>query len=227
MKREDRENEIFEVLQEFVEKGLDFVVVGGYGVSAYEHRFSVDADLVIRKEDLDRFVEILKDKGFEGEDNRELDVYGGRYVAYVKDKELPVTIDLLVDKLKCRQTDVSWSYKHFREHSVEKIIDGSEESVKVRVPEKELLIAVKLHSGRRTDARDVVALADDIDQEQVLKHLDRGDHAKLQEILEKIDERIRSEEFEDSFKGVFSQGELPDEKIERVTQTIKRYLNRD
>lgn len=227
MKRVDRENDIFEVLQEFVEKGLDFVVVGGYGVSAYEHRFSVDADLVIRKEDLDRFVEILKDKGFEEEDNRELDVYGGRYVAYVKDKELPVTIDLLVDKLKCRQTDASWSYKHFREHSVEKIIDGSEESVKVRVPEKELLMAVKLHSGRRTDARDIVALADDIDQEQVLKHLDRGDHEKLQEILEKIDERIRSEEFEDSFKGVFSQGELPDEKIGRVTQTIKRYLDRD
>ena len=226
MKRVDRENEIFEVLQEFVEKGLDFVVVGGYGVSAYEHRFSVDADLVIRKEDLDRFVEILKDKGFEEEDNRELDVYGGRYVAYVKDKELPVTIDLLVDKLKCRQTDASWSYKHFREHSVEKTIDGSEESVKVRVPEKELLIAVKLHSGRRTDARDVVALADNIDPEQVLKHLDRGDRGKLQDILEKIDERTRSEEFEDSFKGVFSQGQLPDEKIERVTQTIKRYLDR-
>jgi hypothetical protein len=227
MKRVDRENEIFEVLQEFEDEGLEFVVVGGYGVSAYQHRFSVDADIVIRKEDLDRFVEILKDKGFEEEDNRELDVYGGRYVAYVKDKELPVTIDLLVDKLKCRQTDASWSYKHFREHSVEKIIDGSEESVKVRVPEKELLMAVKLHSGWRTDARDIVALADDIDQEQVLKHLDRGDHEKLQEILEKIDERIRSEEFEDSFKGVFSQGELPDEKIGRVTQTIKRYLDRD
>jgi len=227
MKRVDRENEIFEVLQEFEDEGLEFVVVGGYGVSAYQHRLSVDADLVIRENDLQKFAEVVENRGFEKESDRKLDVYGGRYVAYVKDRELPITIDLLVGKLKCRQTDASWSYDYFQKRSHRKTIQGTEKDVEVYVPEKELLIAVKLHSGRRTDARDVVALADDIDTEQVLKHLDRGNQEKLQDILEKIDERIRSEEFEDSFKGVFSQGELPDEKIERVTQIIKRYLDRD
>ena len=141
----------------------------------------------------------------------------------MKDKELPITLDLLVDKLKCRQTDASWSYNYFQENSTEKTIQGSEKSVSVRVPEKELLIAVKLHSGRKTDARDVVALADDTDAEQVLKHLDRGDRDKLHEGLEKVEERIQSQEFEDSFKGVFSQGELPENKIQQILQIIREY----
>jgi len=42
----DRENQIFEVLQDFDDRGLEFVVVGGYAVSAFQHRFSVDADLI-------------------------------------------------------------------------------------------------------------------------------------------------------------------------------------
>jgi len=58
----DRENEIFEVLQDFMAKDLDFVVVGGYDVSAYQHRFSVDADLVIRSRDLEEFTQVLKER---------------------------------------------------------------------------------------------------------------------------------------------------------------------
>ena len=40
-----RENKIFEMLQEFLNNDLDFIVIGGYGVSAYKHRFSIDADI--------------------------------------------------------------------------------------------------------------------------------------------------------------------------------------
>jgi hypothetical protein len=108
----DRENEIFGVPQEFKAEGLELVVVGDYGVSAYQHRFSVDADLVLRSEDLEGFTQVLEDQGFEKATDRDL-VYSGRYLAYVKDEELPVTIDLLVDELQCRQTDASWSYQYF------------------------------------------------------------------------------------------------------------------
>ncbi|PSQ47969.1 hypothetical protein BRD19_08130 [Halobacteriales archaeon SW_7_65_23] len=101
-------------------------------------------------------------------------MYSGRYLAYVKDEVLPVTIDLLVDELQCRQTDASWSYQYFEDHSVEKTVEGSGESVRVQVPTEELLIAVKLHSGRLTDARDVVALIEDADLEKVENHIDRG-----------------------------------------------------
>ncbi len=92
-------------------------------------------------------------------------IYSGGYLAYIKYKRLPVTIDLLADELQCRQTNASRSYQYFRNHSVQKEIEGSENPVEVIVPEPELLIAVKLHSSRITDTRDVVALIDDADLE--------------------------------------------------------------
>jgi len=216
----DRENEIFNVLQRFKSEDLDFIVVGGYGVSAYQHRFSVDADLVVRSDDLERFTELLEEQGFEEETDRDL-VYGGRYIAYVKDDELPVTIDLLVDELQCRQTDASWNYQYFQRHSVRKEIEGSEKSVEVRVPTEELLIAVKLHSGRLTDARDVVALIEDVDMEEVADHLDRGDQGKLQQVLENVEETVSGSGFEDSFKGVFSRGTLPEDRIQKLQEFLK------
>ena len=218
----DRENEIFDVLHQFKSENLDFVVVGGYGVSAYQHRFSVDADLVIQSEDLDRFVDVLEEDGFEKDTDQDL-VYSGRYLAYINDQELPVTVDLLVDELQCRQTDASWSYNHFQEHSVKKEINGSEKSIHVRVPTEELLIAVKLHSGRLTDTRDVVALIENADLENVENHLNRGNQKKLREGLENIHRTVSESSFEDSFKGVFSQGTLPRQQIRKLTEFIRKY----
>lgn len=221
MKRVDRENQIFETLQKFKDLGLDFIVVGGYGVSAYQHRFSVDADLIVKEEQLKQFTGILEDLGFERVADKELDVYGGKYIAYEKDRELPVTIDLLVNSLTCRQTDASWNYQYFQEHSKVRKIKGSEKEVEVSVPEKELLMAVKLHSGRLTDIRDVVVLATNIDTDKVGKHLDRGNKKERLEMLEKVEEVIEGENFEDSFKGVFQQKEKPENKIQTVEQIVE------
>ena len=59
-----KENDIFEILQKFIDSNIDFIVVGGYAVSAFKHRFSVDADIVIRLEDLSKFEEVLKKNDF-------------------------------------------------------------------------------------------------------------------------------------------------------------------
>lgn len=219
----DRENEIFDALQRFIDEGLDFVVVGGYGVSAYQHRFSVDADLVIEGEELDEFTRLLEESGFEKETDRDL-VYSGRYIAYVKNADLPVTIDLLVDELQCRQTDAAWSYQHFREHSLEKPVEGSEESVTVRAPTRELLIAVKLHSGRATDARDAVALMEGVDFDRLEKHVARGDPEQLRTVLKNVSETTRSDNFEDAFKGVFQSSELPEESIQKLQRFIQKFV---
>lgn len=220
----DRENEIFGVLQRFEAADLEFVVVGGYGVSAYQHRFSVDADLVIRSESLGQFTQILDEKGFEKDVDRDLDVYGGRYIAYVKNAELPVSIDLLVDGLQCRQTDASWGYSHFDNHSTQQKIEGSEKSVQVCVPTEELLIAVKLHSGRLTDTRDVVALIDGADLQTVERHIERGNREKLQQVLENVAETAKDPDFEDSFKGVFAQQALPEDDIQKLREFIDEQL---
>lgn len=212
----DRENEIFDVLRRFRAEALDFVVVGGYGVSAYQHRFSVDADLVVQPDDVPTFGRILEARGFEKDTDREVGVYGGRYLAYVKNTELPVTIDLLVGALQCRQTDASWSYRYIREHAVTREIEGSEESVQVRVPTEDLLIAFKLHSGRLTDTRDVIALMEHADLDDVATHIDRGDRAALGRVLSKVDQMVSAPNFEDSFKGVFSRGSLPEHEIAQL-----------
>lgn len=218
----DRENQIFEVLQDFNERGLEFVVVGGYAVSAFQHRFSVDADLVIEEGELGRFTEILSADGFQKAEEKELDTYGGRFVAYEKEAELPVSIDLLINSLQSRQTGAAWSYDYFRQHSWTEIVEGSERSVEVRVPTKELLIAVKLHSGRLTDVRDVVALASDTDPAAVEEHLNRGDEEQLEQVLETVDETIDDDNFKDAFKGVFSQQQMPEDNIERIQELIRR-----
>ena len=59
-----RENQIFEILQELTASGLEFVVVGGYAVSAYKHRFSVDADIVVKRGDMEKFAQILAKNKF-------------------------------------------------------------------------------------------------------------------------------------------------------------------
>ena len=60
----NRENKIFEILQRFIDAELDFVMIGGYAVSVFKHRFSVDADIVIRKEDKEKFEKVLLENKF-------------------------------------------------------------------------------------------------------------------------------------------------------------------
>jgi len=220
----DRENEIFDTVQVFLDASLEFVVVGGYAVSAYQHRFSVDADLVVQDEDVEKFTSILEERGFESVADKELDAYQGRYLAYENDRELPVTIDLLVNSLQCRQTDAARSYEYLRKHSSKQPIEGTEKQVECFVPEPELLIAIKLHSARTTDARDVVALAANSKLSKVDEHFDRGDPEKQQNMLEQVLETIEDPNFEDSFKGVFSQGRLPVNVIDKVKQHLKSQL---
>ena len=43
-----KENNIFKILQKFIDADLEFIIVGGYAVSAFKHRFSVDADIVVK-----------------------------------------------------------------------------------------------------------------------------------------------------------------------------------
>ena len=45
----ERENEIFDILDSFNKAELKYVLIGGYAVSAYMRRFSVDADVCIDK----------------------------------------------------------------------------------------------------------------------------------------------------------------------------------
>lgn len=218
----NRENQLFDILQMFTEYDVAFVVIGGYAVSAFQHRFSVDADLVITAEYLDEVTTLLRDEGYEQVADRTMDE--GRFVAFEKDADLPVTVDVMVDTVHVRQTDATWPYDELAAHAESRTIKGSERSVTVRIPEQELLMAMKLHSGRQTDARDVVALADDVDFEAVTAYLHRGDREHLRSQLQTVLDTITSDAFADGFKGVFSEQDLPTEQIDRVEIFLRNQI---
>ena len=196
-----KENEIFEILQKFIDPNLNFIVVGGYAVSAFKHRFSVDADIVIKNEDLLKFEEVLKESNFNKTIVKELENnYSSKFIRYEKDK---ASIDMLIDALASRTTNASFSYELIFNNSIKKKIIGIEKEVPVRIPVKELLIIMKLHSGRLTDFRDIAALAKGADLELIKKFLFVGNLNILKENLSKLHKIVNSRNFIDSFKGVF------------------------
>ena len=56
----EREQEVMRILALFLDKDLDFVVVGGYAISTYKKRFSIDLDVVVKEEDLKKFEKLLE-----------------------------------------------------------------------------------------------------------------------------------------------------------------------
>ncbi|MBS7269689.1 MAG: hypothetical protein KIH10_12730 [Candidatus Freyarchaeota archaeon] len=215
----ERENEILEIIRSFADAGLEFVVVGGYAVSGFgRHRFSVDLDVVIDEKDLEVFTRILEERVFSRHAERAGfdEAYGGRFVSYVKRIDgLPVTADLLVGSLVCRATGASWSYEYMKSHSIEAEVAGIELSARCRVPERELLIALKIHSGRRADLRDMVMLMGGAEVDKIVRHLKRGDIEKLKTQIGRILGMLGDPRLVDSLEGVFT--------IQRdVTGEVKR-----
>lgn len=136
-----------------------------------------------------------------------------------------VQFDALVGALRCRQTDAEWSYKYLHEHSVLESLEVAEELV-ARIPEPSLLFSLKLHSGRLADARDLLIVGANADYDRVGKHLHRGDFEKLAERIQSILTVLEQDGFEDSFKGVFGQQNLPNADLEKLIQFLRTQFDR-
>ncbi|MBI2656799.1 hypothetical protein HYX03_03600 [Candidatus Woesearchaeota archaeon] len=218
----ERENEIFDILDSFNKAGLKYVLIGGYAVSAYMHRFSVDADVCIDKNDLSLFKDILKAKHFVLFKRKELeDIYKGEFESYTKKVKLPITVDLMIGSVASRQTNASVSFHQLYSSSIVKKITGIEKTINARIPVKEILIAVKIHAARLTDARDIVALCHDIDFDVVAKFMKDKNQQEIQNNLNKLLSYFTSDNFKDAFKGVFSIEKLPKGNIENAIKLIE------
>jgi hypothetical protein len=204
----ERETEILKTIKTMVNEGFDFIVVGGYAVSSLaRHRFSVDCDIVISKRNIKEYEELLEREGFEKhlEMSGFDEVYSGEFMSYRKDVSgLPVTVDLLIEALVCRATGAAWSFAYIKKHSVEGNIPGIEASVRCKIPEKELLIAFKVHSGRRADIRDIVMLYENSDTEKILNYLRRGNIESIKKQIPKIIDALQDVSLINSLKGVFT-----------------------
>ena len=213
-----KENDIFEILQKFIDSNMDFIVVGGYAVSAFKHRFSVDADIVIKLEDLSKFEEVLKKNDFKKTIAKQLDnTYSSKFIRYEKEQ---ASVDILIDALASRTTNASFSYELLSNNTIKKRIIGIEKEIIARIPIKELLIVMKLHSGRLTDFRDIAALAKDTDLELIKKFLFIGNLNVLNENLSKLHKVVNDRNFIDSFKGVFVEKkfDIDFEQVKKISE---------
>jgi len=226
----DRENEILKTIKGMTDAKLDFVVVGGYAVSALaRHRFSIDCDIAVPKNKLKDFENFLEKEGFKKHIEKAGfdEIYAGKFVSYKKEAgELPVTIDILAGSLVCRATQATWSFEYIKRHSTEASISSTKTSVTSRVPEKELLIAFKIHSARRADVRDVIMLRENADQQKILNHLRKGKVEALKEQIKKMIAALDDRNLVNSLKGVFTLSVDVNKQIETARKDIKTILKK-
>lgn len=222
----ERQAELVETHRAIQDANLPYVLVGGWAITAYQTRFTTDVDVVLPSTALDDYDSLLTRLDYvKTSDSDVSNVYEGRIVCYEKAVgDHTVEFDALVDALRCRQTNAEWSYRHLAEHSVTESLNVAPD-LTAKIPEPALLFALKLHSGRRADARDLVVIGTEADFDRVEHHLHRGDLTNLEGQIERVLGQLTSDGFEDSFKGVFRQEQLPEPDLEAVTRFLRRQLD--
>lgn len=217
----ERETELRETLEAVIDAELPYVLVGGWAIAAFNQRFTTDVDVVIPSQAIEDYTSLLGNRGYEKTGDVERNgLYEGRTVRFEKDVGNPVRFDAMVDALGCRQTGAEWSYRYLRQHSLTEELRTAR-AVTARIPERELLFAVKVHSGRKADVRDIVVLASGADFNRISTHLRRGDLQKLGVRIDTVLERLTAEGFEDAFKGVFERKGVPERDIEKVVEFLR------
>jgi len=217
----ERQSELVDTHRAVRDAELPYVLVGGWAVSAFQTRFTTDIDTVIPDTALDEYDSLLRDLGYEKQFEKDVsNEYDGRMVQYTKqvgDNE--VKFEALVDAMGCRQTDAEWSYRYLHEHSTVESLDVAED-LDGRIPEPALLFAMKLHSGRKADTRDLVVISTRAGFDRIERHVHRGDPKKLDGQIEIVLDRLQQDGFKDSFKGVFRQETLPADAVDDLVSFL-------
>lgn len=215
----EREKEVLRLIDFLKEKNLDFIVIGGYAISTYKKRFSVDLDIVIKEEDLSKFEDLLLKEGYFLNYEKEIAfIYGENFKRFRKKiNDLPVDVDLLINGVVARATDASWGFESIYKNSQKRNLDYLE----FLIPIKEMLISMKIHSGRLSDTRDIIALmpCDKLD-----KFLLKGDLKKLKTSIKNQISFIEKPQFEDSFKGIFGIQAYDKKQIELAKILLNNHL---
>jgi len=221
----EREKACLELLGKLPKR---FVLAGGYATSSFDFpRFSVDLDLVVPGKEVEKFKEVLENEGFHlVQDLGEFgDFYKGRMMRFQKKvNTLPISVDLFVDIVLARQTDVAYSFDYLWKNSEIRRIVGSgvKEYAEVRAASREMLIALKINSMRTADQRDIIALCNgEIDRTKILNHLKRAPKDKILSHIDIIVATLEKPESKDSIKGVFG---ISDRVYERMIEKTKREI---
>ena len=231
MSQEDRSKALIEVLEDLEQSAIGFVLVGGYAISQFETRFSTDLDLVIAPDDYDEIVAFLEARGFERQSDLEVPpeetIYNREVELFERTEGLPhpVGVDVLVNGLGCRQTEAEWLFEYLRTHSSPTTISGGTRSTTARAADGEVLVAAKLHSGRKTDFADVLAAIPSIDLDLVENHLHRGDADALRDQLSDAQTFIEEGGLDHRFKSMFGKSSASAEDIETLLDFLEQQQN--
>lgn len=188
-----------------LKKDMDYVVIGGYAVSSFGFpRFSVDLDIVISEKEVPLFMKLIKDKGFVFSKEKVDLNYSGKFERYEKGL---VSIDLLINTVQSRQTGHSYPFSYIFKNSEIREVSGWDPSLKakIRVPNKEMIIALKIHSMRMADKRDIIMLCyEKPDVEKIVDHLKNCPIEKITSNINELLSLIKNQNLKDSLKGVYS-----------------------
>ena len=99
-----------------------------------------------------------------------------------------------------------------------------EKTISARIPLKEILIALKIQAARMTDARDIVALCQNVDFDIVAEFMDNN--KEIRNNLNALLSYFKSDNFKDAFKGVFSIEKLPAGNIKNAVKLAENLKSR-
>ena len=219
----EREKEVLRLIELFKDNNLKFIVIGGYAVSTYKKRFSVDLDVMIKEDDLIKFEELLLKEGFSIGYEKEIALlYSENFKRFRKKmNNLPVDVDLLINGLVSRTTDATWSYKNINKNYQKRKLDNLE----FLTPSRELLVSIKMHSGRLSDVRDIIVLMP-CDKDKLKRFLLRGNLSDLKASIKKQSLFIEKPQFDDSFKGIFGIQAYNPKEIESAKKLFTELLKK-
>jgi len=186
-----------------------FTLIGDFAISSFGFpRYSVDLDIAIPESELKFFREILRENNFMLNYSKgEFDlIYGGTYEKYTN-KELLISVDLLINSVQSRQTNYAYPYAYTEKNSKIREIRGwlSESRAKVRVVNKEMLLALKINSMRTADMRDIIMLCYIIPKiEIVVEHLINCPKMVIKKNLDELSKLLSDQNIKDAIKGTFT-----------------------
>lgn len=217
------ETEIIRLLRILNEATDGYVVMGGYAVNAHgQHRFSADCELATSRDNVPVIDATLLGEGYELRRSDVRPPIGVTIREYAKSiGGETASIELLVDTVVNTTTRGIWTYKFIRENSAEAIVVGASGSAPSRVAQRNLLLAMKLHSGETQDFEDIVMLSERVDWRTVARCAATGSKQQLTKQIDYAIEEIPSSKFALELKSTFAMKIDPTPLLKRANQGLQ------
>jgi len=135
-----------------------------------------------------------------------------------------VSIDLLINTVESRQTGYSYPFSYVYSNSEIRQVSGWDplHKARVKVATREMLIALKIHSLRDADKRDIIMLCYQMpDVSALVKHLRNGPKIILLEHIRELESVLDDQHLKDSLKGAYS---VDDRVFKKTIKNCQRVL---